>query len=212
MPKCDTCGNDYDKSFQVIAANKSYTFDSFRMRHQHAGADMRALQGKNCWAWAGKERHHILLQPLRRAGGGDGTARSIIATATCSASLLATKMPAKCSKRSAGPLNYWAWLQAKLSGGVSQGLCRNYLRGQLSTHWQGIYLLLKKRCWRWPGDLFKSHKPGGKQATIRFFSPRSIALSLGRSTANLDYPIFADAVLKLRRELVAVIPCADLTI
>ena len=29
MPKCDACGNDYDKSFQVIAANKSYTFDSF---------------------------------------------------------------------------------------------------------------------------------------------------------------------------------------
>ena len=28
MPKCDACGNDYDKSFQVIAANKSYTFDT----------------------------------------------------------------------------------------------------------------------------------------------------------------------------------------
>lgn len=29
MPKCDGCGNDYDKSFQVIASNKTYTFDSF---------------------------------------------------------------------------------------------------------------------------------------------------------------------------------------
>ena len=29
MPKCDACGNDYDKAFQVIAANKNYTFDSF---------------------------------------------------------------------------------------------------------------------------------------------------------------------------------------
>ncbi|SEO45363.1 hypothetical protein SAMN06298226_1984 [Nitrosovibrio sp. Nv4] len=29
MPKCDGCGNDYDKSFQVIAASKTYTFDSF---------------------------------------------------------------------------------------------------------------------------------------------------------------------------------------
>ena len=29
MPKCDTCGNDYDKAFQVMAGGKSYTFDSF---------------------------------------------------------------------------------------------------------------------------------------------------------------------------------------
>jgi hypothetical protein len=29
MPKCDACGNDYDKAFQVTALNKTYTFDSF---------------------------------------------------------------------------------------------------------------------------------------------------------------------------------------
>lgn len=29
MAKCDECGNEYDKSFQVIALDKSYTFDSF---------------------------------------------------------------------------------------------------------------------------------------------------------------------------------------
>ncbi len=29
MPKCDACGNDYDKSFQVMAQSKTYTFDSF---------------------------------------------------------------------------------------------------------------------------------------------------------------------------------------
>jgi hypothetical protein len=29
MAKCDVCGNDYDKSFQVIQAGKTYTFDSF---------------------------------------------------------------------------------------------------------------------------------------------------------------------------------------
>jgi hypothetical protein len=29
MAKCDTCGNDYDKAFQVTKAGKSYTFDSF---------------------------------------------------------------------------------------------------------------------------------------------------------------------------------------
>jgi hypothetical protein len=29
MAKCDSCGNDYDKSFQVTAKGKTYTFDSF---------------------------------------------------------------------------------------------------------------------------------------------------------------------------------------
>jgi hypothetical protein len=29
MAKCDVCGNDYDKSFQITAAGKTRTFDSF---------------------------------------------------------------------------------------------------------------------------------------------------------------------------------------
>ncbi len=29
MAVCEVCGNDYDKSFQVIDAGKSHTFDSF---------------------------------------------------------------------------------------------------------------------------------------------------------------------------------------
>ncbi len=29
MAQCDICGNDYDKSFQVLKAGKTYTFDSF---------------------------------------------------------------------------------------------------------------------------------------------------------------------------------------
>jgi hypothetical protein len=29
MSRCEACGNDYDKAFQVIAAGKTYTFDSF---------------------------------------------------------------------------------------------------------------------------------------------------------------------------------------
>jgi hypothetical protein len=29
MPRCDTCGNDYDKAFQVIAPGGTGTFDSF---------------------------------------------------------------------------------------------------------------------------------------------------------------------------------------
>ena len=29
MAKCDQCGNDYDKSFQVYLRDETYTFDSF---------------------------------------------------------------------------------------------------------------------------------------------------------------------------------------
>jgi hypothetical protein len=29
MQKCDSCGNEYDKAFQVMARGKTYTFDSF---------------------------------------------------------------------------------------------------------------------------------------------------------------------------------------
>jgi len=29
MARCETCGNEYDKSFQVIMDGKTYTFDCF---------------------------------------------------------------------------------------------------------------------------------------------------------------------------------------
>ena len=29
MARCEMCGNDYDKAFQVVMAGKSHTFDSF---------------------------------------------------------------------------------------------------------------------------------------------------------------------------------------
>jgi hypothetical protein len=29
MAKCDSCGNDYDKAFQVIKGGQTMTFDSF---------------------------------------------------------------------------------------------------------------------------------------------------------------------------------------
>ena len=29
MPRCDGCGNDYDKGFEVRASSGTYTFDSF---------------------------------------------------------------------------------------------------------------------------------------------------------------------------------------
>jgi hypothetical protein len=29
MARCEVCGNDYDKAFQVVAAGATHTFDSF---------------------------------------------------------------------------------------------------------------------------------------------------------------------------------------
>ena len=29
MARCEVCGNDYDKAFEVVMAGKSHTFDSF---------------------------------------------------------------------------------------------------------------------------------------------------------------------------------------
>ncbi len=29
MPRCDTCGNDYDKAFTVSKDGRTHTFDSF---------------------------------------------------------------------------------------------------------------------------------------------------------------------------------------
>jgi hypothetical protein len=29
MPRCETCGNEYDKAFEVVMNGRSHTFDSF---------------------------------------------------------------------------------------------------------------------------------------------------------------------------------------
>ena len=29
LARCDTCGNDYDKSFQIVMSGRTQTFDSF---------------------------------------------------------------------------------------------------------------------------------------------------------------------------------------
>lgn len=35
MAKCDQCGNDYDKSFQITMKDEVLTFDSFECAIQH---------------------------------------------------------------------------------------------------------------------------------------------------------------------------------
>jgi hypothetical protein len=44
MGRCEVCGNDYDKSFQVIAQNGTHVFDSFECAI-HALAPMCAHCG-----------------------------------------------------------------------------------------------------------------------------------------------------------------------
>ena len=34
MARCDQCGNDYDKAFQVIQDGRTWTFDSFECASQ----------------------------------------------------------------------------------------------------------------------------------------------------------------------------------
>ena len=44
MGICSLCGNDYDKSFEVTLGGKSYTFDSFGIRHPSPGPGLRPLR------------------------------------------------------------------------------------------------------------------------------------------------------------------------
>jgi hypothetical protein len=50
MAICETCGNDYDKTFQVVQSGKAHTFDSFRMRDPCPGAYLCALRHPYRWS------------------------------------------------------------------------------------------------------------------------------------------------------------------
>jgi hypothetical protein len=52
MPTCETCGNDYDKAFQVTMNGQAHTFDSFECAIQ-ALADLQALRDPHSWARPG---------------------------------------------------------------------------------------------------------------------------------------------------------------
>src|SRR5947207_1223428 len=43
MAKCDVCGNDYDKSFELTAGGKRYTFDSFECAIHKCAPEWLAL-------------------------------------------------------------------------------------------------------------------------------------------------------------------------
>ena len=41
MPKCEICGNDYDKAFQVTLNGKNHIFDSFECAVDAGGSSVR---------------------------------------------------------------------------------------------------------------------------------------------------------------------------
>ena len=51
MAKCETCGNDYDKAFQITKGGQAHIYDSFECAI-HALAPICSMRGQNCWPWS----------------------------------------------------------------------------------------------------------------------------------------------------------------
>lgn len=69
MPRCDVCGNDYDKAFQVIQFWGAVDFRQLRVRHPPAGADLRPLWMDDHRAQDRSGRKVLLLwEPRSRFG------------------------------------------------------------------------------------------------------------------------------------------------
>ena len=67
MARCETCGNDYDKAFQVSMNGTTHTFDSFECAI-HALAPTCENCGIRIVGHGLKGRHVLLLRALRRGG------------------------------------------------------------------------------------------------------------------------------------------------
>ena len=66
MPKCDSCGNDYDKSFQVVMAGQTHVFDSFECAiHTLAPAGI-AASASSAMAWRKTDACSAALTALRQ--------------------------------------------------------------------------------------------------------------------------------------------------
>jgi hypothetical protein len=56
MARCDQCGNDYDKSFEVTMAGRTMTFDSFECAIQALAPIMPALRQSHYRPWCRAKR------------------------------------------------------------------------------------------------------------------------------------------------------------
>ena len=66
MALCETCGNEYEKSFQVILAGEKHNFDSFECARAH----LRPLPMPHRELRPRDKRHHVLLYALRESRAG----------------------------------------------------------------------------------------------------------------------------------------------
>jgi len=67
MARCEQCGNDYDKSFEVKMGGRTMIFDKFRMCDPYAGAGLPALRLPRHRAWRRARGFDLLLSALRAA-------------------------------------------------------------------------------------------------------------------------------------------------
>ena len=76
MARCETCGNDYDKAFQVILNGSTHTYDSFECAI-HALAPTCVNCGiRIVGHGTRKGRNVLLLRALRRGHRCDRPSRS----------------------------------------------------------------------------------------------------------------------------------------
>jgi len=76
MARCEQCGNDYDKSFEVTMGGRTMIFDSFECAIQALAPTCPPLRLPHHRAWGRAQRHYLLLRPLRQEGRRQGSPRS----------------------------------------------------------------------------------------------------------------------------------------
>jgi hypothetical protein len=69
MPTCETCGNDYDKAFQVTLNGTTHTFDSFECAIQSLAPSCPHCGTHVVGHGVEKDRHDLLLCSLRQQEG-----------------------------------------------------------------------------------------------------------------------------------------------
>ena len=82
MARCDQCGNDYDKSFEVTMAGRTMTFDSFECAIQALAPTCPHCGNRIIGHGVEQKWHHLLLRALRQEGRRNRLARPRLSDAT----------------------------------------------------------------------------------------------------------------------------------